>query len=315
MSQLEIENSILRTLYEKWSQSDRTNNFHTLLEQTGLDENAFDKLMARMEHSNFLHEHGIGYTITPHGILYVEEKEIVPKELARRNRDARNLLLESLATIYDQEGPSTFTHYTELSNEYELDEELVLNNLELLLQFNCVEHPAVGCYRITQYGLERIEDYRRRNAIAEEFERISEMQPHPRGRTLQKLLANLFEHQGWSQLEGLRTSNEEMDLILYKGREYYFIECKWEKDPIETEVADKLIGKLVRRPDAKGIIISMSGFSKGIVKAVKDNANIRVILLFGPEDLRSIIYGQTKFEELLNEKYKQFVTRQEVVFA
>jgi hypothetical protein len=314
VSQSEIENAILRTLYEEWYQSKRTNNFHALREQSGLDENVFEKITARMEHNNLLHPRGIGYAITARGILHAEDREIISPELACRNRDARNLVLESLAKIYDHEGPISYTHYTELSSECGLDRELILNNLDLLQELHCVEHPAVGCYRISQYGLERIEDHEKRRGIAVGFEKLIEMSPQARGRAMQKLLAQMLEQHGWSQLEGARTSHEEMDVIVFREREYYLIECKWEKDPIEADVIRELLGKLTNRVDVRGIALSMSGFSRGTVTQVEKYASTRIILLFGPEDVRSMVHAQAKFDDLLNEKYKELVVHNKALF-
>lgn len=57
----------------------------------------------------------------------------------------------------------------------------------------------------------------------------------------------------------------------------------------------------------------MSGFTKGAIDQAKNYANQRMILLFGPKDVENITLKKGQFEVLLNEKYKQLVTRQAVI--
>ncbi len=141
------------------------------------------------------------------------------------------------------------------------------------------------------------------------------MSPQPRGRALQKLVAKVIEQHGWGQDESVRTSNEEMDVIVFREREYYLLECKWEKDRIEAAVIRELFGKLNNRIDVRGIVVSMSGFTEGAVKQVEDYISHRIILLFGGEDIRTLFYGQATFDDLLNAKYKELVTKRKVEFS
>ena len=315
MSNMNIEKVILAALYEAWSVSDDGCDLRTVRDAQGWDKNTLEKVIARMEHENLIEPRGvITHEITSRGIIYAEDNKIAPEEMTQKNKNARTLLVEALAGVYDKEGPLADSHYTILGRSQSLDDDTAMKNLHVLHRLGYLEESAIGCYKLSYTGLDAFESYKKRRAFAEEFERIAEMEPQPRGRAIQKLLAKLLETQGWSQLEGLRTSNEEFDVIVYRGREYYFIECKWEKDPIQAEVVEKLIGKLIKRTDVKGIIVSKSGFSKGVVDSVKSHANTRMVLLFGPEDLNSMIYGQATFEELLDEKYREFVTRHKVVF-
>jgi hypothetical protein len=184
----------------------------------------------------------------------------------------------------------------------------------VLLDLGYAESSGNAGSKLTYQGLSAVEDYRKNKGIADEFEVISEMSPQPRGRALQKLIAKVIEQHGWGQEESVRTSNEEMDVILFRDREYYLLECKWEKDRVEASVIRELFGKLTNRIDVRGIVVSMSGFTEGAVKQVEDYIGHRIILLFGGEDVRALCYGQARFEDLLNAKYKQLVTKRKVEF-
>ena len=64
---------------------------------------------------------------------------------------------------------------------------------------------------------------------ADELETISSFEPQKRGREFQSFFAKLVLREGWEKEEGVRTLSEEMDVMIHKGREFYLIECKWEK--------------------------------------------------------------------------------------
>ncbi|MCA1709555.1 MAG: restriction endonuclease, partial [Actinobacteria bacterium] len=101
---------------------------------------------------------------------------------------------------------------------------------------------------------------------------------------------------------------------IYRDREYYLVECKWVAEPVEAAVIRELKGKLDNRVDVRGIVISMSGFTSGAVVQSVEYTGQRVIILFGPEDVRALMGQENTFEVLLNEKYKALVTRKQVVW-
>ena len=98
-------------------------------------------------------------------------------------------------------------------------------------------------------------------------------------------------------------------------REYYLLECKWEKEPIEAGVIRELLGKLGNRVGVDGIVMSMSGFSKGAVEQTETYAGQRVILLFGEEGIKKLVYGPERFTDLLNIKYRQLATKRKAEFT
>ena len=316
MNNTSIEESILSALYEAWLVSDDGVNLELVREQRGWDKKALDNVEHRLERDGLIRGRSLStHEITAKGIIHTENASIVSDELKTTHVEAREKLLHALYNLYDKEGPLEESHYTALANEIGLDRDFALKNLEILEDIGYLSHPAVGCFNLSDFGLQKMEEYKEHCRIADEFERISEMQPQPRGRALQSFLAELLQQGGWSQLEGVRTSHEEMDIILFQGREYYLIECKWEKDPIEAGVIRELIGKLGNRAGVQGIAVSMSGFTTGALTQIQEIANSRVVLLFGPEDIRSVVYRKASFESLLDEKYRELVVHKRGFFS
>ncbi len=58
----------------------------------------------------------------------------------------------------------------------------------------------------------------------------------------------------------------------------------------------------------------MSGFTEGSIKQVEDYTGQHIILLFGAGNIKAMVYGQSTFDELLNEKYRELITKRKVVF-
>jgi hypothetical protein len=312
MEQSSIEKLILGHLYQAWFLPDIDDDLRNLLPQEIRNETPVSNLVNRLSHDRLIF--GWRGGITPLGIFYAENNGFAPEELKRRNEHVRVLLLDALAKVHEEQGNLYTASIDDLAHQSGLENKLVVDNLRVLEGLGQVEFKGNARFKITYNGLNTVEGIKRRRVISEEFESISKMSPQPRGRALQKLLAKLLGQQGWNEEESVRTSNEEIDVIISREREFYLLECKWEKNPIQANVIRELFGKLSNRFDVRGITVSMSGFTEGSIKQASDYIGQRVILLFGPEDVRSIVSGQATFDELLNAKYKEVVTRRKIAF-
>lgn len=318
MNPTQVRNQIVRVLYQAFFLSRERINLAGLLEQEGWERRSFENLLDRMEEGHLIEPMGMGgfyYQLTAAGVIYGERAGIVDEELAKTNERARTQVLLALAEVYEEQGNLYMVQNSKLYQRTGLDEIQATANLTVMLDLGFAESFGNAGSKITSQGLDAVEQYKKKKAIADEFEIVSAKDPHPRGRALQKLIAKLIESHGWGQDEGVRTSNEEMDIIVFREREYYLLESKWEKDPIEAAAIRELFGKLGNRIDVRGIVASMSGFSEGSIKQVHDYTGQRIILLFGPEDIRAMVYGEALFDDLLNAKYKELVTKRKVAFS
>lgn len=304
---------LLAHLYEPFFLSFDGRDLRSYYEGEGLQRVAFDNLLAQMSGEGLIRSIAVGYRyrITGKGAVTAEQLGVAPEELRRTNERARTDILLALAKVYEEKGRLYSKFKGELEEQLGIDPNIVTGNLILLEELGYAEFAQNGCFKIAEPGLHVVKEYRKTKGLADEFERISGLAPQPRGRELQKLLAQVIAKEGWSTEEGVRSSHEEMDVIVSREREYYLLECKWEKAPVEAKVVRELFGKLSNRIDFKGMVVSMSGFAKGAVEQAEDYAGQRVILLFGEDSVKRIIYGQETFADLLNMKYRQFVTKRE----
>jgi Mn-dependent DtxR family transcriptional regulator len=316
MNQEDIKAVILERAYDAYFPGRGSVNLNSLCDELGVDKTLFWNIVHEMSHDGLIEAHTMGgnYRIQSIGILTAEEQNIAAEQLKSENQHIRTRILDKLANVYETSGVYADTYIESMSKEFEVDAYALANNLQVLEELGYVESVAMGSYKITIRGLDAVKEWRKIIGFAGEYQELSKLAPQARGRALQKLLAKVIEKHGWSQEEGARTSHEEMDVVIHKAREYFLVESKWEKDPIEAPVVRELHGKLSNRIGVQGIIVSMSGFTSGATEQAEDFASSKVILFFGKNYIEQIISQQISFDTLLDQKYQQLITRRKIVY-
>ncbi|MDQ3040983.1 MAG: restriction endonuclease [Acidobacteriota bacterium] len=314
MNKQEIKNHILKTFWDSW---DKNKNISLYLgvfspEIYEQNEDTIDEIIEELKSKEFYND-SYGGEMTGKGIVYSESQNLVEAERIQYHQSLRHKILSFLFQLYESKGYSECIHLLELTKKLEADIDEIAKEHQLLGEIGLVKnhHPS-----ISREGIEYWNEHLLLESFKNEFSDLTNLKditPQQRGKKLEFLMAKVLEFSGWRQEPNVETSYEQIDVVIHKNREFYLIECKWEKDPSEAEVIDKLFGKLSRRAGTGGILISMSGFTKGSVDCVKDFTNQKLILLFGKEDIEQIISNPKSFEELFNNKYKELVMRRNVV--
>jgi hypothetical protein len=153
---------------------------------------------------------------------------------------------------------------------------------------------------ITPHGMSAVQEWRRRIAVADEYERLrNDDNPQRRGRKLEPLLRTVVQNEGWEAEANVHAPGEENDLIIHQGREYYIVQCKWEKDPVQRSYFGDLRDRMTSRAGVRGVFVSLSGYTEEAVKDAIDRLETAILLLYGPEDVGRIMRGGTTFTALL----------------
>lgn len=125
-----------------------------------------------------------------------------------------------------------------------------------------------------------------------------------RGRAFERIIKCILGKEGLEPRGSLRPSGEEIDGAFYLGGRTFLLEAKWRKDSIPASdlyaFKGKVDGKLV---GTLGVFISMSGYSKDAIDALKAGKDINLIL-FDAEDLRLVEEGVLLFEEAMKRKLR-----------
>jgi hypothetical protein len=314
----DIQRQVLQALYVAYFPSRDQVNLVQLLTTQGQEVPYILRVLSRIEEAGLITTSTMGgnFCITPAGAVEAERQHLVPNELIQRNQQARIMVLTVLMQAYEEglETPDGRVWFQELPERTGLDVNILITNLEVLKAGGYVEDSSDIFEKITPRGRAHVHEVQFGLELRREFDDISNMDPHPRGRAFNSFFGKLAARNRWSQESGVATSYEEMDVIMFKGRESYLVECKWEKHPIQPKVISGLYGKLHKRVGMQGVVVSMSGFTEGATRAVKDFTDDHLVLLFGPEDVRSMVFQSITVDELLGSKYKQLLSRGEVAF-
>lgn len=317
LSENDLINLIIRRLYEAFFTIDPGYDLNIVRGESDWDEQAFWRLIDRLYERDLVRMQSAGgfYSITHEGIEFAEEQVQIEPNLKKRNQVIRTKALSWFVKRYrdqnDRASMDDALQQISISNDEDFN--VVLSNIQVLLYMGLLIK-RVGEFQVSEYGMTVYENYEKRRALVSEFEEISTLEPSPRGRALQELLAKLFDRIGWLPSEGVRTSIEEIDIVIHKSREYYLTECKWEKKAIGAPVIRELYGKMENRAHIHGILFSMSGFASTAVSQVKKYGNKRMIFLFGANDITKLFGDPSSFEAMLDAKFEAFILRENVVF-
>ncbi len=121
-----------------------------------------------------------------------------------------------------------------------------------------------------------------------------------RGFALEKLLRELFAVFDLDPKASFRIEGEQIDgSFVFENADFLF-EAKWHGPPISAESLDAFAGKVERKFDAKGLFLSINGFSQEGVTAHSNGK--KVLLLMDGGDLAAVLEGRIDLKELMASK-------------
>jgi hypothetical protein len=124
------------------------------------------------------------------------------------------------------------------------------------------------------------------------------LEPQKRGLELEPVFAELVRISGIPVEESFRIEGEQIDGALKYDGHYYLIELKWRSDKADQAQIASLYLKVEGKMDARGIFISMNGFSSEVLQSLPRGKEVKVILLDG-QHLTNVLCGHYSLQELL----------------
>jgi len=252
--------------------------------------------------------------ITGKGVIGAESEGLAsPDEIRRKRRLREDLVLRLKLHQDETRGLTDFDIFT-FVRDHGITEVQFWGVSRFLRDQELVHQSGNGPPQLTSSGAiwaERL--LTKRNRLLS-FAKLEALAPGLRGIKFQQLLGAMLEEEAWKVETSVRSNSEENDVIASRDREYYLIECRWTAEKVDSRSVRDLYGKLENRVEVRGIFVSMSGFTKDAVQQATDYFGKRLILLFGPGDVRRWLKGETEFEELLNDKYHLAILKKNFVF-
>lgn len=130
------------------------------------------------------------------------------------------------------------------------------------------------------------------------FIRAEKLPPQKKGYELEKIFSHLMKISRIPVEESFKIVGEQIDgAIKYDGN-YYLVELKWTASPSAHQEVSSLYVKVEGKMSARGIFISMNGYSKEVVESLPKGKDIKMLFLDGVH-FANVISGIYTFNDLL----------------
>ena len=146
------------------------------------------------------------------------------------------------------------------------------------------------------------------------FAEAHKLEPQKRGYALEPIFTDLMRLSGVPVEEPFRIVGEQLDgAIKYDGH-YYLLELKWTANKSDPKEIGHFFYKVEGKMQARGLFVSMSGFTDGAIVTLPKGKDLKILLLDGTH-LANVIYGMYKFQELLEHAIRQASLKGEIYCA
>lgn len=125
-----------------------------------------------------------------------------------------------------------------------------------------------------------------------------------RGKELEALFLRMLKlTYGTQKVAGsTRPDSIQSDATFEHGSFWYRAEISWDRSPNNRSEIDKLIARLRRTVGVRGLLVSMSGFTKGVLREIEHERGNFIILTLDKAELEEILSGRSSFAGLMDEK-------------
>lgn len=148
-------------------------------------------------------------------------------------------------------------------------------------------------------------------ALQNRFFAAHSMSPQQKGYELEKIFVQLMKLSNIPVVEPFRIEGEQLDgAIKYEGR-FYLIELKWTAAQTDPAQIGQFHFKLSGKMDGRGLFISMSGFTNGVLASLPKGKELTMMLLDGVH-LANVLAGHYRFQQLLDHAIQSIALRGEI---
>jgi hypothetical protein len=295
-----------------------TFNLNDLAKENQIDNDVIWKVFDELKEDDLIKSWAMGGIIAPtsRGLLYCEDHKLVEGNLIELQNHIRTKLLVAIANLQEKSPHGAFFDWEAWIAEAGVNKQDFFNNEKILRDFGLVEKKTIRGYVITYYGMEKVNEYRKKVArlkAFEDLESLTGMTPQQRGHKLEDLLAEIAKDEGWEVDKRVRAQGQEIDIIIHKGLHYFMISCKWEGESVQAHEVELLESRVRSRAGTTGgMLFSMSGFTDNCVDEAKFKISSAMILLFGEVDIKEICGNHSTLTNLFEEKYDEAMQHRKI---
>jgi len=132
-----------------------------------------------------------------------------------------------------------------------------------------------------------------------------------RGYAFEKVFVELMKISGIPVEEPFRIIGEQIDGAIKYGEHFYLVELKWTKSKSGQKEISSLYLKVEGKMEARGIFISMNGYSTEIIESLPKGKKLTTLLL-NVMHISNVIFGRYTFQELMEHSLSQASLRGEI---
>lgn len=144
--------------------------------------------------------------------------------------------------------------------------------------------------------------------LRERFNAAHALPSQQKGYELEKIFVELMRISGIPVVEPFRIAGEQIDgAIKYEGR-FYLVELKWTASKADPSQIGHFHYKLSGKMDGRGLFISMSGFTDGVLESLPTGKELTMMLLDGVH-LANVLNGHYRFQQLLDHAIQSVALR------
>lgn len=210
MDRTEIENHILHHYYFCLEEG-ISSPINILVDKIPeANKNLSENVMEKMERKGLLQDLHPGYyaDITGRGINEAESRGLIPKEKVDLNYLVRFQILDFAAKAEDNPESDSWAGISELELDVEPGHSGLDFNLIFLKALGLIAGDSGRYYRITDSGIHNLEKWRGQFQFQTEYDRISNLAPHTRGKEFEKLVTEIVKFADWEAEHDVQTSFE-----------------------------------------------------------------------------------------------------------
>ncbi|MCP9486381.1 MAG: restriction endonuclease [Gaiellaceae bacterium MAG52_C11] len=146
------------------------------------------------------------------------------------------------------------------------------------------------------------------------FAELALLDPKKRWEPFERLLATLFKRGYFKTERASRAAGRrQLDLVASRSSVVYMVEAKWKKRPLAAGDLDGLYARLDGAPPPTvGVLISPSGFQRGVLSEIVRRKQ-RPVLLIGPGELAAVLEDPRSLARMLQRKLDHFMVTGDVL--
>lgn len=262
--------------------------------RAGIEESLCNSLFARKNSS--------GFKPTKRELmdfLYVELRNASYNKRLEVSRNFVRLLVEHKNFV-----PHDTKHRIEVAERCALKLKDILNEQLKERENLSIKNTARNVAKIDLYPIQI-------SNLHSSFINIVGFDPQKRGYELEKLFSDLMKINGIFIEKSFKNEAEQIDGAIKHDGHYYLVELKWTEKKVDQAQIASLYFKIEGKLDARGIFISMNGYSKEMLNALPKGREIKV-LLFDGNHIMNVLSGIYTFKELLDHSLKQASLKGEI---